>query len=475
MTTHLKTLICAALFIVVSGCSLAPEYTRPQLPLKDAWPQGEVYTAGEMKADEAKDTAIPWKTYFVNPELRGTLALAIENNRDLRTACLAMEKTMALYRIQRSEQLPTLNGVAQKSTQRIPESLSSTGESMIGRQYDLNVGITAYELDFFGRVKSLKEKALEQFLATEQARTSTQISLISRVAAAWITLAADKEKLSLAQEIYTSQKASYTMIQQRYDVGASSELDLRQAQTRVEAARIDIARYTGRVALDENALTLLLGCHMPENLLPKDLDIVDNDPRTLIQPVCGLPSSVLLNRPDILEAEFRLKAANADIGAARAAFFPRITLTGSLGAASGELNALFDDAPVWSFVPRITLPIFTGGRNKANLKATEVERDIAVATYEKTIQAAFREVADALAQGGTLEDQILAQKAFLDATAESYRLSDVRYKKGIDSYLSVLDAQRSLYAAEQAMIDTRLMKLLNRLALYKSMGGGATE
>ncbi|MBU1171592.1 MAG: efflux transporter outer membrane subunit [Proteobacteria bacterium] len=465
-------IIFCVLAVTASGCSLAPKYNRPKSPAPEAWPDGKAYKTINDGGDGRATSDIPWKEFFVNVPLQKVLDLALVNNRDLRVAMFNIEKMRALYRIQRSELFPGLNGNATANSQRISESLSSTGDSMIARQYNLNVGISAYELDLFGRVKSLKNKALEQFLATEQARSSTQIALVSEVAGAWLTLAADKERLKLAKDTFTAQQSSFSMIQRRFDLGASSELDLRQAQTRVEAARLDMARYTGKVAQDENALILLVGSPVPADLLPENLSVIDSKNSIIKQVNPSLPSSVLLSRPDILAAERQLKAVNANIGAARAAFFPRITLTGTFGVASSELDNLFSEGTVWSFMPQISIPIFAGGRNKANLEAAKIDRDIAVANYEKAIQNAFREVSDALAQGGTVDDQITAQEALTYATAESYRLSDVRYKKGIDSYLSVLDAQRSLYSAQQAMIDARLLRLANRVTLYKVLGGG---
>ena len=285
-------------------------------------------------------------------------------------------------------------------------------------------------------------------------------------------LAADRERLKLVQATLETQQATYKLIQRRYEVGASSELDLRQAQTRVDAARVDILRYIGQVAQDENALTLLVGSPVPAELLPGGLVAV----AALKDIAAGLPSEVLQHRPDILQAESQLKAANANIGAARAAFFPRITLTTRVGAASDELSGLFESGSAsWGFTPQITLPIFDGGSNRANLNAAKADRDIAVARYEKTIQAAFREVADALAQRGTVGDQLEAQQSLVDATAESYRLADARYKSGIDSYLTVLDSQRSLYGAQQGLVAIRLARLTNLVTLYKVLGGGGVE
>lgn len=470
-TLYLPLLL--SLLLVTAGCSMAPKYQRPEAPVADSWPQGDAYNTLKTKPEQEPEVAaIPWKEFFVDEKLDKVIGMTLENNRDLRVAILTMEKMQAMYRIRRSDQFPSIQGAAGASSQRISESLSYSGQSMISRQHSLNVGISAYELDFFGRVKSLKEAALDQYLATEQARYSTQISLISQVSGAWLTLSADKEKLKLAKDTFQAQKDSYDMIKRRYDLGASSELDLRQAQTRVEAARLDMARYTGIVAQDRNMLDLLAGAPVPQDLLPDALGSMDSENTILGDLAPGLPSNVLLNRPDVLSAESNLLAMNASIGAARAAFFPRITLTGSFGVATRELDNLFDEGHVWSFAPQISIPIFTWGKNKANLEAAEIDRDIAVANYEKAIQTAFREVSDALAQNGVVDDQLTAQKALLEATAETYRLSDVRYKKGIDSFLTVLDAQRSMYSAQQAMIDVRLLKLTSRVTLFKVLGGG---
>jgi multidrug efflux system outer membrane protein len=356
--------------------------------------------------------------------------------------------------------------------QRIPASLSATGQSVTSHQYTVGLGFSSYEIDLFGRVRSLKDEALEQFFATSEARRSLQISLVAEVASDYLTLAADKEHLKIAQETFESQQASYNLINSRFKAGASSELDLRQAETSVDSARVDIASYTSQVAQDENALALVIGSPVPEDLLPDKLG-----PVTALKDLsAGLPSEVLQRRPDIMQAEHLLKAANADIGAARAAFFPRITLTGSLGLSSNELSGLFDGGSgIWSFAPQITLPIFDAGRNRANLKVSVVDRKIFLAQYEKTIQSAFREVSDALAQRGTLGAQLEAQRSLTDATDATYRLSQARYSRGISSYLDVLDSQRSLYSAQQGLIAVRLARLTNLATLYKVLGGGAVD
>ena len=465
-----KPILIVLAILGLAGCTtLAPDYTRPPAPVPAAWPSGPAYkeTASQPPGVAAADLA--WRDFFVAAGLRKVIELALANNRDLRLAALAMEKTRALYQIQRAELFPAVNASAGGIEQRLPASVSTTRQAIIARQYEVSLGFSSYELDFFGRIRSLKDKALEQYLAGEQARRSTQITLVGEVANTYLTLAAARQYLKLAQDTLRSQEATYKLIERRFAVGVSSELDLRQAQTRVDAARVDIARYTGRVAQGENALALLVGSPVSEELLPTELGTVS----ALKELSAGLPSEVLQRRPDILQAENQLKAANANIGAARAAFFPRIMLTAGFGTMSDELSGLFGSASAsWIFVPRIILPIFDGGRNRANLEAAEADRRIALAQYEKAIQSAFREVADALAQKGTVGDQLEAQQSLVDASAWSYRLAEARFKSGIDSFLPVLDAQRTLYGAQQGLIAVRLVRQTNGVTLYKVLGGG---
>jgi multidrug efflux system outer membrane protein len=362
-----------------------------------------------------------------------------------------------------------VNAGATFSKERVPGILSGSGNPSTEELYNVNLGISSWELDLFGRIRNLKEAALQEYLATEQAYRSAQISLVAEVANTYMTLAADRELLKLAQETLRAQEATYNLIKRRYEVGASSELDLRQAQTRVDTARVDISRYTAIAAGDENALMLLVGSMVPGELLPAELNA-----GTILKDISpGLPADVLQRRPDILQAENQLKAANANIGAARAAFFPRITLTTSIGTTSDQLSGLFKSgSDTWSFIPQIVTPIFDA-RTWSAYDVAKVDREISLTQYEKAIQAAFREVADALAQRGTIGDQMAAQQSLVEATADSYRLSDLRYKNGIDSYLSVLDAQRSLYGAQQGLIAVRLSRLINLVTLYKVLGGGA--
>lgn len=466
----LRRATVAIALLALSGCaSMAPEYTRPKGPVPSEWPGDTAYKYSVATSADKAVADIKWQEFFINEQLQKLIALALDNNRDLRIATLNIERSQALYRIQRADLFPTVTAAASGLDERIPASLSTTGQVMTTHQYSVGLGFSAYELDFFGRVRSLKDQALEQFFATEEARRSIKISLVAEVAGNYLTLAADRERLKIAQDTFESQQASYSLIKRRFEAGASSELDLRQAQTSVDSARVDIARFTSQVAQDENALALVIGSPVSPDLLPSGLSAIT----VLKELSAGLPSDVLQRRPDIMQSEYLLKAANANIGAARAAFFPSITLTTSIGLSSAQLSGLFKGgAGVWSFAPQITLPIFDAGRNRANLKVTEVDREIFLAQYEKAVQSAFREVADALAQRGTLGDQMEAQQSLTDATATSYRLSEARYRSGIDSYLNVLDAQRSLYSAQQGLITVRLSRLVNLVTLYKVLGGG---
>ena len=455
---------------LISGCTLAPGYTRPDAPVATDWPSGPAYKTQAPQPDQKPVAEIPWRDFFIEPRLQQVIKLALTNNRDLRVAALNIDKSRALHQIQRADLLPQIDGTAGATIQRLPADLSGTGQARINRQYNVGLGVSSYELDLFGRVRSLKDQALEQFLATEQAQRAVQISLIAEVANAWLTLAADRERLKLTLETLKSQQESYQLIQRRFEAGASSQLELRQAQTRVEAARVDSAFYTAQLARSENALFLLVGASIPAELMPTELDKV-----TFLQQLpVGLPSDVLLSRPDILAAEHALKSANANIGAARASFFPRIGLSASFGTASASLSDLFlPGSTAWNFMPQVSVPLFDTGANLSRLEVSKADRDIAVARYEKAVQTAFREVADTLANNGTLGDQLTAQQALAEAAADSHRLSEARYNKGVDSYLAVLDSQRSTYSAQQGLITVRLARLANEVTLYKVLGGGA--
>lgn len=468
-------LLCVSiLMLILSGCvTMAPKYTQPAAPVPATWPGGPADKDVAGKPADKAVADIPWQEFFIDPQLRKLIALALENNRDLRIAILNIERSEAQYQIKRSDLFPKVNATAGGNFQRIPESFSASGKSMTTHQYSAGLGVSSYELDLFGRVQSLKDQALEQYLATGQARRSIQISLVSQVAAGYLTMAADRERLKLAKDTLTSQQSSYQLTKSRFEAGVSNALALSQAQTSVDTSRVDIARFTSLAAQDENALSLVVGSPVPAELLPTAL----SESLTALKEVTpGTPSDVLLRRPDILQAENTLKGFNANIGAARAALFPRISLVSSVGFGSSELAGLFKPGSfAWSFAPSISLPIFDGGSNKANLKVAEVDRNIAVAGYEKAIQIAFREVADTLAQLGTIDDQLAAQQSLTDATTESHRLSQARYDKGVDSYLNVLDSQRSLYGAQQNLIGVRFARLANLVTLYKVLGGGDTN
>ena len=465
-----KFLPLFAASLLLGACTLAPDYERPGAPIPQNWPSGPAYgKAAEKGVDLAE---LGWRDFFLSDTMRGLIEQALENNRDLRESVLNVERARALYRVQRSELLPAIRGEGNMARERVPGDLSGTGQAVTGARYGVQASVAAYELDLFGRVRSLNEQALREYFATEEARRAAQITLIAEVANAYLTLKADQRLLKLTEETLAAQEDSYKLIKMSFDRGVSSKLELAQAQTAVETARVNSYAFVRQVAQDRNALALLVGAPIDEAALDEAQDI-ENFVADL--PI-GLPSNLLENRPDIRQAEHLLRGANANIGAARAAFFPRISLTASGGTASSSLSGLFEPGSgAWSFMPQISIPIFEGGRNLANLRAVEVEREIHVARYEGAIQTAFREVADALAGQGTYDGQTAAQRSLVDATAESYSLAERRYRSGIDSYLTLLDAQRSLYAAQQELIRTQLAQVSNTVNLYKVLGGGGFE
>ncbi|MEW5837215.1 MAG: AdeC/AdeK/OprM family multidrug efflux complex outer membrane factor [Pseudomonadota bacterium] len=463
-----KTLVTALAISWVAGCaSMAPEYQRPAAPVPAEFPQA----ASKAAADAPQAASIPWRDYFADPRLREVIAQALANNRDLRVATLNIEKARAQYQIQRAELFPSIGATGSQSVQRLPGDLTSSGEAATSRQYNANIGFTAWELDFFGRIRSLNDAAMQQYLATEEAQRSVQISLIAEIAQAWLTYAADRERLDLANRTYATRVKSHELIQRSFEVGVASALDVRQSESLVQSARADKARYQTVLALDENALTLLVGDSLRTEWMPESLSASVSAVGEL---PTGLPSEVLVRRPDILQAEYALRAENATIGAARAAFFPSITLTAGAGTASSALDGLFaSGSGAWSFVPQIRVPIFEAGRLQASLDVAEVQRDIGVAQYEKAIQSAFREVADALAEKATLDERLDARRKLVAANADSVRLSEVRYASGVDSFFVLLDAQRTLFSSELLLIEVRLSEAVNRVTLYKALGGGA--
>ena len=461
--------LLATVALLLSSCTLAPTYERPAPPVPPEWPKGPSYQEQATRREAPSPATLEWRLFFPDEQLKKIIELALDNNRDLRTAALNVERAHALYGVQRSELLPSVNASGSGEKYRTSGKLLGDGQPAVDEQYSVNLGLASWELDFFGRIRSLTEQALAEYLATEDAHRTAHIALIAQVAQAYLTLAADRESLTLARSTLTNQQAVADLQRRRFTVGVAPELYFFQAQTRVDAARVDVALYTRLVAQDENALNLLAGTAIPTELLPVELGSVK--PPQQISP--GLTSDVLLERPDVLQAEERLKGANANIGAARAAFFPRISLTAALGTASNELSGLFKpNSNTWSFTPQIVMPIFDA-RTWWALETVEADQKIALAQYEKAIQNAFKETADALAIQGTVADQLASQESLVHSVAETYRLSTARYEKGIDSFLGVLDAQRSLYEAQQGLIAIRLLRLANEVKLYAVLGGGA--
>ena len=460
------TPVALAAALLMAGCSFIPTYERPAAPVPEAYrsaPQG--VDAGTQAA-----ATLPWQDYFTDARLQQLIGLALTNNRDLQVAVLNIEQARAQYRITRADQFPTINGGMTAS--RAPDTVNGG----YANAYNVGLQTTAWELDFFGRVGSLKQQALAQYLATEEGMRATQVSLVASVANAWYTLLADEELLAISRRTLETREASVDLTKLRFDAGATSELDYRQAVSLTEAARATLAQQQRQRALDANALTLLLGQSLPPEINASIAGTRLNQAPTLAPLPAGLPSDLLIQRPDIRQAEQQLIGANANIGAARANFFPRIALTAQVGTASNELSGLFKSG-AWGFTlaPSALLPIFDAGRNSANLDAAHVGRQIAVAQYEKAIQTAFREVSDALDSQTTLQEQDRAQRAQLEAETVRLKLADLRYSNGVSSYLDLLDAQRTLFALEQSVVQVRLAQVQNQLLLYKALGGGVSS
>ena len=460
-----KSALTLALAVALTGCSLAPDYQRPESGLPERW------TPAALQADAGQVASVPaaelgWQGFFRDARLQQLIGIALENNRDLRIATLNVEAFRAQYRVQRADLLPSVSADAAMSRTHTPAAVNPLAGT--NTQYSATLGLS-WELDLFGRVRSLRDQALEQYFASEAAQRSAKVSLVAAVANAWLALQADQALLQVASDTLKTYEESLTLTQRSYDVGVASALDLSQARTAVESTRGALSTYTRLVAQGRNALTQLLGGPVPAELLePTGLDA-----DLLAEVPSGLPSDLLQHRPDILQAEHQLRAANANIGAARAAFFPRIGLTGAAGFASGELSDLFgSDADYWSFTPSISVPIFNAGRLRANRDYAEVAKNIQVAQYEKAIQTGFREVADGLAARATYSDQVQAQRNLLAASEEYYQLAERRYRGGVDSYLNLLVAQRQLFAARQGLVGDRLAQLISEVDLYKALGGG---
>lgn len=465
-----------ALVVALAACSMEPTYQRPDAPIPSAYPNGPAYStpganAGQQNAPAAAD--LGWRQFFVDPQLQQLIARALANNRDLRIATLNIDAARAQYRLQRAAQFPEIDANLGLNSQRLSPGLRAPGQSPLINTFSAGVGLTNFEIDLFGRVRSMSHAAQEQYLATVEAQRSVHISLVAEVGNAYLTLMADRELLKLAQDTLKNQQDVAAMIHRGKLAGGMAQLDEHRADTQVQTAQVAVEQYTRQVAQDENALTLLIGGGpLPAgvtNAMPL------GNQHVLAEFPEGLPSTLLERRPDIMAAEHRLIAANANIGAARAAFFPRITLTGMLGVASATLAGLFSGGAAWLFAPQLTMPIFDGGRNSANLDLATVEKDVNVANYERTIQSAFREVADSMAARTTFEREVNAQQKMIHDISETQRLAQMRFQNGVDDYFGVFDAQRQLFQAQQLLVTYKLAGLTSRVTLYKALGGGWQE
>jgi multidrug efflux system outer membrane protein len=471
-----------------AGCSLEPDYTRPASPIAPEWP---AQTAGQGQIPAAD---VGWRDFFHDAVLQRLIQLALDNNRDLRVATLNVGEAQARYRVQHADLFPMIGANAIEQAERYPAGVfgatsvgasptaggasSTTGVATgtggsVFRFYDVGVGFTSYEIDLFGRIRSLGHAALEQYFSADETRRAATLSLVAEVASGYFTLLADQAMLNVSRDTLQAQQASYELTRKNLESGNGTELALRQAQITVETARANIAAQQRQLAVDRDALVLLLGAPLPPDA---GGDGRLDDEQLVAQLPTDVPSAVLVDRPDILSSEHDLRAASADIGAARAAFFPSISLTANYGTAGSQLSGLFKSASdAWTFSPQVTVPIFSAGANEANLDLAKLEKNVAIAQYEKAIQTGFREVSDALSGLRTYDDQLAAQAALVDASSKAFSLADLRFRNGVDSYLTVLDAQRSLYSAQQGLISVRLGRLQNLVTLYKALGGGVRE
>jgi len=463
---NIKALGAVTLSLALAACDMAPKYVRPDLPVPAATPNGPAYGSETgTPAIVPADTA--WRDFFTDARLARVIETALANNRDLRVAVANVEQARAQYKVQRADLLPTVAAGGTATYQDQPFSQAGSGRTDI---YQAQVGISAWEIDLFGRVRNLSKAAQEQYFASVETRNAAQTSLIAETANAWLVMAADQERLRIARDLESAFGKTLALTRARFDKGVASELEVRQAQTSYDQARSDIAEATTLVAQDQNALNLLAGTTVPAADLPEALPeagaTIDNLP-------ANIASDVLLRRPDIASAEHQLRSANANIGAARAAFFPNISLTAAFGSLSLGLSNLFGSGTdFWSVAPSASVPIFDFGRNQGNLRYAKATYDAMLATYEKSVQTGFREVADALARRGTMTQQMEAQTSLRDSARVAYTLSDARFRSGIDSFLTSLDSQRSLYSAEQTLLSTRLTRATNMVELYRAMGGG---
>ena len=474
--TKSQTMLAAVLpALLLSGCNMAPRYARPAAAVPPALPQGQgVYPAAD--AAQTQDLArIGWREFFRDDRLRQVIELGLANNQDLRLAVANVQAARAQYRAQRADLFPAISASGSGTYTNTASFAASAGGAASGGVADIqyftgNVGLSSFEIDLFGRVRNLTKAAQEQYLASEEGRRATRVTLIGEIAAAWLTLASDRDQLATSERTLKTYAQTLDLTKAQFRIGTASALEMQQAETSYQSARNDIAVLQTEVAQDLNALQLLTGAPVPEALQPQGLGA---QTPTLDALPGNLPSDVLLRRPDVLQAEHQLIAQNANIGAARAAFFPTISLTATIGTISSTLSNLFSSGTgTYTVSPSASLPLFNFGKNQANLAYAKAERDAAVATYQKTIQTAFREVADALAQRGTIDEQLSAQTARVTAAQQAAMLSDARFRAGVDSFLTALDSQRSAYSAEQQLITTRLNRANNLVTLYRTLGGG---
>ncbi|MFT4172877.1 MAG: efflux transporter outer membrane subunit [Herbaspirillum sp.] len=468
----MRTPIVMGCLLALSACaSLAPDYQRPEAPIPAAWPAGAAYAQQDATQSTAAD--VPWRDFIVDERLRQVVAQALAHNRDLRAALANVEAARAQYRVQHAGELPTVEAsvASSRARARVSGAARDSTTTVIGESASASIGLSSFEIDLFGKARSLSEAALQSALASEASARSTRITVIGETASAWLTLASDAEQLRVARQTMDSAERSMAVTRQRQALGVSSAVDVHQAETVYQQARVDVASLTTSLAQARNALQLLTGGPVADALLPDGLPA---DAAWLAEVPAGVSSSVLLQRPDVLQAEHQLQSANANIGAARAALFPSLELTASGGLGSAALSTLFSGgATVWSIAPSLSLPIFDGGARRATVAYDEAQRDAYVAQYEQAVQTAFKETADALARRGTIREQVDAQAALVAAAERSYQLADARYRLGADTYLNALDAQRTLYSARMTLASTRLTLLDNRVTLYRVLGGGA--
>lgn len=465
--------VAAAAFAALAlvGCNLAPTFETPELGMPTTF---SAQTKEPLRAHAAALEFAQAQTWLHAPALQQVVALALSHNRDLRIAAENMEKARAQYGITRADLLPTISAQGQGTRSRSSAALSSNGQSAVSEQFTAQLGFTSYEIDFWGRVRNLNEAGWQTFLQSEDNQRNVRIALVADVSAAWLTLAADMARLELAQSTLASREAAYALTKRMFEIGATSGLVVAQNLSTVETARADVAAFSAQVARGRNALHWLVGGVVPVEWLPTVQTMAVNDANNLalLAVPSDLPSSVLLQRPDVQSAEHNLRAMQANVGAARAALFPAITLTASVGAGSRELDALFGNGTgTWSFMPQVRLPIFDGGRLRAGVAVAQSQERVAIAQYEKTVQTAFKEVADALADRAQWGARLGAQTGMVHATQKAFDLSQARFQAGVDNYLTVLDAQRSLYAAQQTLIALRLAEQINRVTLWKALGG----